>query len=102
MRELKFIVNGMNMEKSNECDFSNIVKGTKGYLKAVFDLSDEWKDCSIAASFFQNGKEYPRMLIGNECTIPEQALKDNCFFVQLTGMKENFTIKTIKVLINQE
>ena len=35
MRTLEFNVNGQILEKSKDCDFENIVAGSKGYLKML-------------------------------------------------------------------
>lgn len=58
MRTLIFEANGQQLKKSPSCDFSGIAKGSKGYLEAKFELSKDWDDCLIAASFFRWGKEY--------------------------------------------
>lgn len=36
MRTLKFIVEAQNIKEDPNCDFSGLVKGTKGYLYAEF------------------------------------------------------------------
>ena len=50
MRVLHFSVNEQNIKKSG--DFSGIVKGSKGYLKAEFSFGSEWSRRKAAASFF--------------------------------------------------
>ena len=54
MRVLHFSVNEQNIKKSG--DFSGIVKGSKGYLKAEFSFGSEWSRRKAAASFFTEGK----------------------------------------------
>lgn len=102
MRTLKFIVNGQGLKKDPACDFSGIVKGTKGYLKASFSLSSEWNGCKVAASFWKLNKEHAAPVIGNECEIPEEVLTYDNFYVQLTGVRPGYRIKTTKVLVTQE
>ena len=41
MRTLKFKVDGQIITKHPDCDFSNLVPGTEGYLRAEFIFSDE-------------------------------------------------------------
>lgn len=54
MRVLHFSVNEQNIKKSG--DFSGIVKGSKGYLKAEFSFGSEWSRRKAAASFFTQEK----------------------------------------------
>ena len=42
MRTLKFAVNAQRITSDPNCDFSGIVPGTAGYLKAHFSFSPEW------------------------------------------------------------
>lgn len=102
IRTLRFIVNGQQIKKDPKCDFNKIVRGTSGYLKAGFSLSNEWIGCRIAASFWCLGKEYPAVLNRNECFIPKEALIWSNFEVSLTGIKDNYKITTNKIRIVQE
>lgn len=102
MRTLVFEADGQKLKKSSSCDFSNIAKGSKGYLEAKFELSKDWDDCLIAASFFRWGKEYAQPVIDGKCTIPPAALVGNEFYVQITGLKNGQKIPTNKVRVEQE
>ena len=102
MRTLVFEVNGQKLKKSSSCDFSNIAKGSKGYLAAKFELSKDWDNCLIAASFFRWGKEYAQPVIDGKCTIPPAAIVGNEFYVQITGLKNGQKIPTNKVRVEQE
>lgn len=57
MRTLRFIIDGQSIKKDPSCDFSGLVPGTKGYLKAQFQFSDEWKKCKKAAIFGSVGRD---------------------------------------------
>lgn len=102
MRTLKFIVTGQRIEKDPTCDFSGLVAGTQGYLKARFDFDKDWDGCIKAASFWRIGKEYAAPVINNECVIPPEALTWNVFKVSVTGKKQGYKITTNKVDITQE
>ena len=39
MRTLKFIVEGQIIKQDPSCDFTNLVPGTEGYLRAEFSFS---------------------------------------------------------------
>lgn len=102
MRQLKFIVNGQKIEKVPSCDFSGLVAGTKGYLRAVFSFSSEWRGCYIAGVFRCMSKEYASPVIGNMCEIPAEALIHNNFYVRVVGQKDDFRITTNEIRVMQE
>lgn len=99
-RTLDFKVNGQMIEKVG--DFSGLVKGSKGYLKARFSFSEEWSGCKVAASFWLYGKEYAVPVRGKVCEIPEEALTGNEFKVSVTGARAGYLISTNKIKVEQE
>ena len=42
MRILRFTVDAQKISPDPDCDFSGLVSGTAGYLKASFKFSKEW------------------------------------------------------------
>ncbi|MCD8155137.1 MAG: hypothetical protein LUF78_10745 [Clostridiales bacterium] len=100
MRTLEFKVTAQQLECDG--DFTNIVAGTSGYLQAHFTFSDEWNGCTKAASFFNNGIEHARILKNDYCIIPTESLTRSIFYVQITGKKSSYKIKTNKVKVKQE
>lgn len=105
MRILEFEVDKQRLRKNIYCDFTNIVAGTEGYLKAKFDfIGPDWLGCKKAASFWYNGHEYAVMLDSdNSCMIPTDALIGDMFEVQVSGMRDkSYQIKTIKNKVKQE
>lgn len=103
-RILEFEVNKQRLIKKRTCDFSHIVSGSVGYLKAKFYFAQgEWKGCRKAASFWVNGKESAVLLDrSNTCLIPSEALIGDTFFVSVTGMKDDYKIATNQVKVKQE
>ena len=104
MRTLKFIVKDQIITQDPKCDFTNLVPGTKDYLKAEFSFSNEWAACKKVVSFWSvMGKEYsPQVLTdGKSCLIPWEALNRRTFKVQVLGEKNGFKIKTNKVAVRQ-
>lgn len=87
MRTLKFIVHDQIIEADPNCDFSNLVPGTEGYIQASFSFSSEWDTCIKVAGFYsQMGTEYePQIIEKGTCTIPAEALKRRIFKVQVIG-----------------
>lgn len=102
MRDLHFVVDEQKITKSENCDFSGIIKGTKGYLRARFAFGPAWKGCKKAAVFYKLGKEYPIPIKGDCCMIPDEALTYRSFSVYVVGEKEGLRITTNKIEIKQE
>lgn len=102
MRQLRFIVTGQSIKKDSSCDFSNIAKGTKGYLKALFDFDSDWNGCRKAAVFEKLQTKFPAPIINNECMIPEDALTWNYFNVSVVGEREGYRITTNKMEVKQD
>lgn len=102
MRILKFNVCKQNIIRDPNCNFDNIVAGTKGYLQAEFTFSGEWTGCRMAAVFSCLGKDYAQPIINNRCEIPEEALTWDRFGVRVVGEKEGYRITTNEIKIRQE
>ena len=104
MRTLRFVVNGQKISKDNLCDFSELVAGTEGYLKAEFDFSNEWDGFTKVAAFWGMGKECEPQVLrdGKTCMIPSDALRCPIFEIGIIGKKNGCKIKTGRVQINQE
>lgn len=102
MRLLKFNVNRQTIAKDPECDFENIVAGSRNYLKTYFNLPESWQNYPVAASFWRGKDEYAVLLRNNECFIPDEVLDFPTFRVSLTCQKGSTLIPTNKILIRQE
>lgn len=104
MKTLKFIVDGQLLKPDPECDFSGLVPGSEGYLRAEFSFSEEWKDCVKVAAFYSAmGYEYPpqKLINGQFCIIPTEALKRRDFKIQIVGANSAFKIQTNKLTVSQ-
>ena len=103
-RILEFDVEKQRMTKKRDCDFTHIIAGSTGYLKAKFNFAQsEWKGCKKAASFWLNGNESAVLLDKtNTCLIPSEVLVGDKFFVSVTGMKNDYKITTNQVKVKQE
>lgn len=102
-RVLEFIVTGQKLTKKPGCDFSNLVAGSVGYLRAKFYFSrKEWGECKKAASFWLNDKEYAALLDDHDsCDIPPEALIGQIFEVSVTGIRDGILIPTTKIKVRQ-
>lgn len=103
-RILEFEINGQRITKKRDCDFSNIVSGTIGYLKARFYFSQsDWESCAKAASFWLENQEYAVLLDKNDiCTIPKEALTGEQFKVSVTVQDSGYRVTTNKTKVKQE
>lgn len=104
MRKLKFNVEGQKLKKHPNCNFENIETGTKNYLTAEFNFSNDWNGFVKVASFCSVlGKEYSPAILkdGKSCIIPEEVLNKRKFGIQIVGKKEDIIIKTNKIFVSQ-
>jgi hypothetical protein len=104
MRTLKFIVDGLQIKPDPNCDFTGLVLGTQGYLKAEFSFSKEWDGFVKVASFWKLNKEQPAQILkdGKSCIIPAEALDWTSFEVGVMGKKGDTVLKTIRTRVHQE
>ena len=109
MRVLEFNVDQQRLKKDEGCDFSGIIAGTEGYLKAKFRFSEDWDGCMKVVSFwavnplFGDPVEYAVLLDENDiCAIPADALLYEMFAISVIGAKKNYKITTNRIKINQE
>lgn len=103
MRILEFTVDGQRLKKKSDCDFSGIIAGSVGYLKAKFHFSEDWDKCKKAASFWLDDKEFAVLLDDdNSCDIDPRALTGEHFKVSVMGVKPDFCINSGKVKVRQE
>ena len=102
MRTLNFIIEAQTIHPDPACDFSGIVRGTKGYLQAEFSFSAEWNGCRRAAVFTKLCKDYPVPIVNNKCEIPEEALTWNTFTVAVVGARDGYRITTNKTEVRQD
>lgn len=103
MRTLEFKIKQQQLTKDPACDFSNIVAGSKNYLRAHFTFSDDWGGCLKAASFWRGEEEYAVLLDeGDACMIPPEALVGMTFAVTVLGKNGKLEIPTNRVTVRQE
>lgn len=102
MRVLKFIVSGQSIRQEPSCDFSGLVPGTKGYLRAEFVFDHNWAGCRKVAVFTSLCKDHPAPIIKNACEIPEEALTRKNFQVSVVGERDGYRIQTNKTEVKQD
>lgn len=103
MRELRFIVDRLKLKKDLDCDFRNIVAGSVGYLRAVFETTSEWSGCAMVARFSGDGKEDFAPVVDGKCVIPSSVLGGRSFMVQLLGTRgDDYRIASTEVIVLQK
>lgn len=102
MRSLIFFAMGQNLQKEPTCDFTGLVRGSKGYLQACFSFDAEWNGCGKVAVFTRLGKKYAVKLSADTCMIPEEALSYSRLHVHVIGVRDGFRIQTNDIEIEQE
>ena len=104
MRTLKFIVNAQKVSPDPNCDFSGIVLGTAGYLKAQFSFSTEWSGLVKAAEFRKLALDEPVSvpIINNECMVPVEVTGGNKWYVKVIGKRGSMIIQTNNCRVSHE
>lgn len=105
MRTLKFNVKDQIITADPNCDFSNLVSGTEGYLEAEFTFSDEWNKCIKVAEFIGSTMHdcIPVLLKnGKSCVIPSEMTKRPVFGIRMVGKKDTLKLTTNKVVVRQK
>lgn len=105
MRVLEFEVDRQTIRKKPGSDFSNIVAGTVGYLRASFTFSGEWDNCKKAVIFYaMDDAEYPVALDENgSCLIPAEVLGGEHFELSVMGARgQSYILKSTKYRVKQE
>lgn len=102
LRYLNFKVKGQSIEKVG--DFEGLVANSKGYLKAVFQFSDDWAFTNKVAIFETNGCTKYSPVISGIADIPDECLEYNNIYVSVEGRrsKDGYRIVTDKVKITQK
>ena len=103
MRTLEFNVEEQVLSKNRNCNFSNIISGTEGYLKAKFKFDKTWQGYGKVAVFVNLFKEYPAV-IGTDgtCSIPQEALTSSKFEVFVVGKRGNRKLTSSSIEVRQE
>lgn len=104
MRTLKFAVNAQKISPDPNCDFSGIVPGTAGYLKAHFSFSPEWSGMAKVAEFrkYTCDSPIPVPIIRGECIVPKEVTGGKVWHVKIVGKKGDMILTTGKCKVDQE
>lgn len=101
MRTLNFIVDKQIITKSPGCDFTGLVAGTRGYLRAHFSFSADWSSYRKVAVFTCDAGEYPSPIVGGMCDVPDEAAASDSFKVHVVGKHGDNFIKSGRTTVVQ-
>lgn len=101
MRTLSFIVDGQRLKCAPGCDFTGIVSNSRGYLRACFRFSADWKGCKKVAVFTGPNGEEPKPLAGDCCDIPDSVLTGSVVQIAVVGQRGAIRIPTNTVEFKQ-
>lgn len=104
MRTLKFAVNAQRITSDPNCDFSGIVPGTAGYLKAHFSFSPEWSGMVKVAEFRKYACDAPVSvpIINGECMVPSEVTGGKVWNVKIIGKRGDIVLPTGNCKVEQE
>ncbi|MCC8151985.1 MAG: hypothetical protein LIO96_11170 [Lachnospiraceae bacterium] len=104
MRILEFNVSAQRLSKKSVNSFLRIVRGSKQYLQAKFNFSDDWSGMAKVAEFCpKTSSETFSVLIKDDiCMVPDEVTDDNVWYIRLVGKKGETYICTNELKIKQE
>ena len=104
MRTLRFIVTGDKLSLDTTCNSEGLFPKRNPEVAAEFSFSPEWESRAKVVAFWSIlDKEYEPQVLNdqNVCQIPEKALENPAFKVQILGKQRGRTFKTNKLTVYQ-
>lgn len=87
MRKLEFKIEGQVLKKDPDCDFSMIVRGSRGYLQCSFSFDENWNGCTKVVHFYtDDGKSTFIKLVGDTCMVPDDVLDNAVISLNAIGV----------------
>lgn len=104
MRTLRFDVDAQKIRHDPNCDFSGLVSGTAGYLKASFKFSKEWAGMVMVAEFKKYSCDPPLSVpvIRGECMVPAEVTGGKSWLVKVIGKRGDVILTTGNCKVEQE
>lgn len=104
MRTLRFAVDAQKISRDPACDFSGLVLGSTGYLKASFKFSKEWSGMVKAAEFrkYLCSEPISVPIINNECAVPAEVTDGRAWYIKVIGKRGDVTLPTGNCKVEQE
>ena len=100
MRELRFRADGMRLARIG--DFGGITAGSSGFLRAEFELSEDYEGCEVIADFgsSERGSEAVFVRDGG-CMVPSSVTGGRWWSVCLVAVRDGLVVETNRVIVRQ-
>lgn len=103
MRQIEFKCRGQRLSRARTDGEGPIVRGTRGYLQARFDVDGTWEGLRLVASFFDaKGREHAVEVSDGACQVPDEVTGGKVWRVALVGAKGQTRVTTNRVAVYQE
>lgn len=81
---------------------TGIVAGSEGYLRAEFDLSEDYEGCKVYATFRDSsGDEWAERVVDGSCDVPAEVTGGRVWGMSLTAVRDGFRLDTNEVTVRQ-
>lgn len=103
MKRVDFKARGQSLERIRKDGEGPIVRGTRGYLQAHFDLDAPWQGRRVVARFFdERGHEHAAAVERRRCMVPDGVTGGKKWSVSLVGAgKDGSRLTTNRVTVYQ-
>lgn len=101
-RVLSFVVEGQTIKKDEQCDFTGLVSGTKGYYAAKFSFDKTWKDYQKIAVFRTTSTKKYVPIVDGICEIPDEVTEGLLYYVSVVGVVGDVTLPTTETFVRQK
>ncbi len=101
-RVLSFVVEGQTIKKDEQCDFTGLVSGTKGFYTAKFSFDKTWKDYQKVAVFRTTSVKKYIPIVDGTCEIPDEVTKGLLYYVSVVGVADGVSLPTTETFVRQK
>lgn len=99
MRDISFKVDGQHLALVS--DVSDLIVGSRGYLRVKFEFDDSWNGYTKAVVFYAGGKEEAFFINDDPVPIPDEFTARRTFKMRVIGKNGYTSIPTNKITIVQ-
>lgn len=99
MRDISFKVDGQHLALVS--DMSDLVVGSRNYLRAKFEFDDCWDGYTKAVVFYQGDNEQAFFIKDEPVPIPDEIVAHRTFKMRVIGKNGYTLIPTNKITIVQ-
>ena len=101
-RVLSFVVEGQTIKKDEQCDFTGLVSGTKGFYEAKFSFDRSWKVYQKIAVFRTIATKKYVLINDGSCMIPDEITDGLTYYVSVVGVMGDVSLPTTETFVRQK